>query len=501
MNLDFQHRDYQTMLPKWNLLRDVLSGEEKIKSKGATYLPQPSGQDLLDYEAYKNRAMFYDATYRTLEGYVGLIFRKKPSLTDNDHLLDEYADDITTTGISLDDFARLLATEVISTGKAGILVEYPVTDAPMTIDQVEENNLRPYLTLYTAESIVDWRETKIRNKKVLSFLKLYEIAERPKTDDMFETELVEQYRVFYLDEATGACKYELWEKGKSGWALVPVVDPFVYIDDEAIDFIPFVFVNPLATDALSKKPPLLDLAIVNIHHYQVMADRIHAVHWADNPTPVIVGPILDKNGEDVGTLKLGSATAINLALGGDAKFLEVQGHGLTPTKELLDDMSGYMAILGSKILSADKSAVEAAETAAIHRAGEHSVLAAMANSVSNSITQALDIFLEFAQKEGDVMYRLNTDFYPTPMSSQDLIALVGALQAKAISDVEFYEALVAGEIIRPDKTFEEHKEEVENTPDQAILAASGSGNVFGTTTPASETEERAPEERSAGDRE
>lgn len=483
MNLDAQHRDYQVMLPKWTLIRDVLSGEDTIKAKGVTYLPKPSGQDTEDYDAYKNRAMFYDATYRTLEGYVGLVFRKKPALNDPGHDLDAFVEDITTTGISLDDFARLVSTEVIATGRAGVLVEYPVVEGPVTQGEIERRNLRPYLTMYPAEAIVDWRESKIRNKKVLSFLKLYEISERPKASDMFETELVQQYRVFYLDAATGACRYELWEKGEKGWDLIPVSDPFVYINDEQIDFIPFVFVNPLATDALAKKPPLLDLSIVNIHHYQVMADRIHAVHWADNPTPVIVGAIVGDHGEEVKTLKLGSATAINLSLGGDAKFLEVQGHGLTPTKELLDDMAGYMAILGSKILSADKSTAEAAETAAIHRAGEHSVLAAMANSVSNALTQCLNLFLKFAGKNGNIAYRLNTDFYPTPMSSQDLIALVGALQAKAISDIEFYEALVAGEIIRPDKTFEEHQGEIEKMPENPVVTASSSGNVFGTMNP------------------
>jgi len=189
---------------------------------------------------------------------------------------------------------------------------------------------------------------------------------------------------------------------------------------------------------------------------------------------------MGEQGEEVKTLKLGSATAINLQLGGDAKFLEVVGNGLQPTKELLDDISQYMAILGSKILTSDQAAAEAAETAAIHRAGEHSVLASIANAVGNGLTQALNLFLEFAGKSGEVVYRLNTDFYPSPMSSQDLIALVGALQAKSISDVEFYEALVAGELIRPDKTFEEHKKEISEMPEQPVVTASGSGNAFGT---------------------
>lgn len=479
MNLDALHREYVLMSPLWAKMRDVLGGEDAVKAKGTTYLPQPSGQDEQDYLAYKNRAMFYDATERTLDGYVGLVFRKKPALSDDAKLMTDYEKDITTTGMSLDDFARVVTKETLSTGKAGILVEYPVVEGTRTISDMEKDGLRPYLTMYVAENIVDWRETRVKGRKVLSFLKLHEIVERPLASDMFETELVEQYRVFYLDKE-GNCIYELWQKGDRGWEKLNIEDPYLVIDDERIDFIPFIFTTPLATEAATHKPPLYGLASANIHHYQVTADRIHAVHWADNPTPVIMGNILGEQGEEVKTLKLGSATAINLQADGDAKFLEIEGNGLRPTKELLDDISQYMAILGSKILASDQAAAEAAETAAIHRAGEHSVLASIANAVANSITQALNLFLKFAGSVGTVTYRLNTDFYPSPMSSQDLIALVGALQAKSISDVEFYEALIAGELIRPDKTFEEHKKEIDEMPEQPIVTASGSGNAFGT---------------------
>jgi len=479
MNLDAQHREYIAMAPKWIKMRDVLGGEDAIKAKGVTYLPQPSGQDALDYAAYKERALFYDATERTLEGYVGLVFRKKPALSDDSKILAKFEKDITTTGMSIDDFARVATQEVLSAGKVGILVEYPVVEGSRTIADTESDGLRPYLTMYTAENIIDWRETRIKGKKVLSFLKLHEWIEVPRISDPFETDLVEQYRVFQLDK-NSQCVYSLWQKGDKGWEMIPVDDPYVYINDTMIEYIPFVFITPLATEAKTHKPPLYGLATANVHHYQVSADRVHAVHWADNPTPVIIGNILGEQGEEVKTLKLGSATAINLGIGGDAKFLEVQGHGLTPTKELLDDISQYMAILGSKILTSDQAAAEAAETAAIHRAGEHSVLASIANSVASGLTQALNLFLEFAGKTGEITYRLNTDFYPSPMSSQDLIALVGALQAKSISDVEFYEALVAGELIRPDKTFEQHKKEIASMPEQKIVTASGSGNAFGT---------------------
>jgi len=142
-----------------------------------------------------------------------------------------------------------------------------------------------------------------------------------------------------------------------------------------------------------------------------------------------------------------------------------------------------MALLGSKILSSDSRAAEVAATAAIHRAGENSVLAAMANSMSASITRAMEWVCWFNGWEEDarmVSYRLTTDFYPTPMDSQTLIALIGAVQAQKISEQEFYEALVEGEIIRSDKTFAQHQQEIREMPKIAEPVVAASGNTFGT---------------------
>ncbi len=58
--------------------RDVLSGEDALKPAGVRYLPRLDSQTDDEYAAYKERAAFYNATARTAEGYVGLIFRRPP---------------------------------------------------------------------------------------------------------------------------------------------------------------------------------------------------------------------------------------------------------------------------------------------------------------------------------------------------------------------------------------------------------------------------------------
>lgn len=474
-DLLYKHRDYVKYQPMWTICRDAMEGEDAVKAKTTTYLPRPSGQTSDEYAAYITRAPFFNATSRTLDAMIGLVFRKTPVLTSSE-TVEKLAEHVTTDGMSLADFARLLMSEVVSVYRAGVLVEYPRVDTPyVTVQDIEDNGYRPYLTMYTAENIFDWRETIIKGRKVLSYLKLHEYVDIP---NGWQTEVGHQYRVFWINEM-GECQYAVFQDSNGNIVDITPSDPFIYISGQRIGFIPFSFCGPLTATSSLKKPPLYDLAKVNIHHYQAGADRANAVHWADSPTPIFFGQILTSTGEEVEAIKLGSSSAINMQQGGDAKYLEFQGAGITPTKELMAEYKEEMALLGSKILSSDSRAAEVAATSAIHRAGENSVLAAISKAMSASITQAMKWMLRFLGMDAEVSYRLNTDFYPTPMDSQTLIALIGAVQARKLSDEEFFESLVEGEVIRSDKKFEDHKAEIDAMPKEDPLTAA-SGNTFGT---------------------
>ncbi len=60
------------------VVRDVLTGEDAVKSAGARYLPQLDAQTDEEYSACAARAAFLNATARSAEGYLRLIFRRPP---------------------------------------------------------------------------------------------------------------------------------------------------------------------------------------------------------------------------------------------------------------------------------------------------------------------------------------------------------------------------------------------------------------------------------------
>src|ERR1043165_9377963 len=145
MPVNSTHPQYDAALPVWLRARDVLAGEDAVKGGGEKYLPRLESQSVDEYAAYVHRAAFYNASARTAEGYVGLIFRRPPFVKvpgDGSPLasaIKEFANDADMLGTPLIAYAKNVVSEVVSVGRCGTLIDW------------EEREGRGYATLYSAE--------------------------------------------------------------------------------------------------------------------------------------------------------------------------------------------------------------------------------------------------------------------------------------------------------------------------------------------------------------
>ena len=76
--LGFVRPELSRMLARYELIRDCLIGSEAVKKRDRLYLPMPNESDQSPenkarYKGYKARAVFYNFTARTLQGYIGQI--------------------------------------------------------------------------------------------------------------------------------------------------------------------------------------------------------------------------------------------------------------------------------------------------------------------------------------------------------------------------------------------------------------------------------------------
>ena len=480
MPVNSTHPDYDANIVAWQRARDVFAGEDAVKSAAEKYLPRLDCQDDKEYLAYKNRASFFNASARTADGFVGLIFRRDPTfkLPENKSgvgdALTEFVEDADMLGTPLSAFSKKLVTEIINVGRAGTLIDWN-----------NEAEQRAYAVPYSAEDIINWHTERVNGRNVLSLVVLKEVCQTPVVeDDPFEPEEIQQLRVLKLvEDVSGATpettagtavlpwKYivEIWQylsdgqntsatrnRGKKKWKLVDTVTPLRL--GKPLPLIPFVFHGPRHSLPDVDKIPLADIIAVNLDHYRLNADYRHGMHFTALPTAWVSG--FDKNS----SLRIGSSTAwVAETPGATAGFLEFHGQGLSTFERAMDRDEQLMAVLGTRMLESQKRVGETAAALELRQSGENSILNTVSLSVSASLTQVLRWVYWWNSTEPIpdaigpdlVLCTLNTDFSVTGMSALEITALVAAWQAGAISQATMLDLFRAGEVIAPGRTNEE----------------------------------------------
>src|SRR5512140_2278505 len=129
MPVNSTHPAYDLNLETWQRIRDVIAGDAAIKRGGEKYMPRLDSQSDEEYQAYIGRGFFYNATARTVSGYLGLIYRKDPILELPEKsslrgILEQFTNDVDLVGTTLNSYSKKTVTEVISIGRAGTLVDW-----------------------------------------------------------------------------------------------------------------------------------------------------------------------------------------------------------------------------------------------------------------------------------------------------------------------------------------------------------------------------------------
>ena len=473
------HPDYDASLPAWLRARDVFAGEDTLKSAGERYLPKLDSQSPDEYHAYKSRTSFFNATARTSDGFVGLIFRRDPTFKLPDvssgvgRAAAKFLDDADMLGTTLVSYAKNVTSEVIGVGRAGTLIDWE--------DEVEQ---RAYAVLYTAEQIINWRTTRINGRNLLSLLVLREDVTEA---DGFESKTIEQLRVLRLatvQSATSKKKteqryiVEIWrqrevknKRTKTEWVKVETRVPLRL--GKPLPLIPFVFHGPRHSLPGVDKLPLADIIAVNLDHYRLNADYKHGLHFTALPTAWVSG--FDKSS----TLRIGSSTAwVAETPGATAGFLEFTGQGLTTFERAMDRDERLMAVLGTRMLESQKRVGESADAIELRQRGENSVLSAVSISVSDSLTAVLRWVYWWNSTEATpdaigedrVLAQINTDFGTKGMSSNELTAIVAAWQANAISRETMFELFRKGEVLPAGRSNQEELRLVGANPKEKQIA-------------------------------
>ncbi len=444
----FERADYGRMLADWEVIDDCIAGERVIKERGAKYLPPPeiippglpaTDPKVLRYGAYKLRAIFYNVAQRTLDGLVGEVFLRDPAVKVPPQL-DAVIKDANGDGSSLAQTAKTALDSVMSKGRGGFFVDYPVTSGPVTVAQQNSGNIRPTIVFYKPTDIINWRKIKRGGKWILSLVVVREEYDA-QLDDGFTTQTRLRWRALQL--VNNIYVQTLYQPQET-----QTIQTFNIKDGKGnpLPEIPFTFVGSKNNGPDINPAPMLALCNLNLGHYRNSADYEESVFMLGQPTAVATG--LTKQWVDEvlhGEVRVGARGGIPLPVGADLKIVQVEPNTLA--KEAMDSKEKQMQALGAKLVEIERSVQQTATEAEINSSAETSVLQSCAGNVEAAIKWALEwcgIFvgvINFADdatvRGSQITYEINSDFDIMRMTWQDRQQLLKEWQANAITTSEY----------------------------------------------------------------
>lgn len=435
-----------SLLARWELIRDCIAGEDVIKKKSTRYLPQPNAHDCSPendarYRSYIARASFYNVTDNTLRGLVGQVFAADP-VAEYPDALEVMQEDADGSGVTLTQQVKRALSNTLAFGRTGVFTDFPAAKPdgePFTAEEVQQGAAKPTLHLYNPEQIINWRMRLVNGKSLLSLVVIS--TDYTAHDDGFEIQSDREWRVLSLDESN-LYVHEVWRKrGANAGKGATEQDEDFYVHETVyptdyqgnrLPYIPFTFIGSLNNNEMPDKPPLYDLATLNIAHYHNSADYEESVYMVGSPTPYFAGltkPWVD----DVmkGNVDLGSRAAIPLPAGASAGLLVASENGMAA--EAMLQKERRMVALGAQLVE-QKEVQRTLGEAKMEKAVVNSTLVQCAKNVASAYTKALQWACDFYGADPTLVdYQLSTDFAIVRMTPEERTATIADFQAGLIS--------------------------------------------------------------------
>ena len=425
--------DVIAMMPDWSVMAAVTKGTNYIRDLSETYLPQEPREDDDAYQTRVDRSVLSPYTSRLIETAAGAILRK-PIHIEGDPYWLELAKDIDGIGSSINEYARRALVSSLTYGHSAILIDYPAAANAMNLAEERAMGRRPYFVHIDAPQIWGWRKEPGTNR--LLQVRIHDYDVRPLNE--FGEEQVEEMRVIYPG------RYDLYTLGRS--------TETVSLDETggySLDEIPLVPIYSNRRDVLISQPPLLDIANLNITHYQRQADLIHALHIAAMPTLVLEGW-----DDTTGSATMGVNYAIAMQPGNKAYYVQADATSFDAQMQELQSLEGQMSTLGVTKLFGQKFVAESAEAKRIDQAQSNSVLSIISQELESCLNQAFAFAAQYVGIEPPEI-KIDRDFDYYRLIGQDISVLAQLNQMGKISDEMLLEVLRRGEILPDDTNIEE----------------------------------------------
>lgn len=442
--------DYGNMVEAWDINDALMGGTLYMRQLGEAYLPRWPKEDKEDYKKRIAVATLLPAYEETIKQNIGRVFAEPIKLAENvPDQLREYAKNIDLEGTRLDVWAQSFFGLAMQYGLSHALVDYPRVDAGKVKTKADEKatGARPYVTMLNPRQVIGWKSKVEGGKVILTSLRIKEVVVED-GDDFGQTK-VEQIR--YLTPG----KMEIYRKSKdadgaANWAL------FDEWNTSRRD-ITLVTLYTKRTGFMCGSPPLLNMALLNVKHWQSQSEQDNILH-------VVRVPILSVFGLEEGEeLVIGSSSATSFSdrQKQGMEYTEHSGAAIGAGKESLADLVEQMRQAGAKMLRTDNTSTKSVDQTSEEKMQEQSPLYTMATSLEDALDNILQIMAEYIgeQEGGNVDVRTELDVESKEFNPPAALAIQSLRQGGDLRRIDAIKALQKLSLIDadadPDKVLNE----------------------------------------------
>jgi len=442
-------RAVMDMVKGWEIMKAVTNGTEYLRDNSEAFLPLEPREDYTAYLSRVNRAVFSPYTQRLIRAATGLIMRKPITLVGDPYWTDVFAKDVDGCGSDLDEYARRVLICSLTYGQSHILVDYPAPTGALSLAEERAQNRRPYWIEIDPTNIYGWRLDREVNYGSLIQVRIAEKAVVPSGE--FGEQVFDQVRVIEPG------KFSIYRKVSPKKDLINLEDSsyagnfdgpeneknYELVDsgEFSLGEVPLVSVYSGKTDTLTSKPPLLDIAYLNLAHFQRQADLIHSLHVASQPMLVLEG--WDDQTKDM-------AISVNYAMatqpGNKVYYVEPASSAFEAQTNEIQELQLQMATLGISTLSQQKFVAESADARRLDRVDTNSMLSMVSLELEQKLQKVFNLSANYLGMEPPEV-KISRDFDIERLIGQDITALTSLFDQKVIDREEFRDILVQGEVL------------------------------------------------------
>ena len=444
---------WKDMEPHWVLIEDLMGGTYDMRKRHRRYLQQEPRE--LD-ESYDNRLArsvcppFYQRLERML---AGMMTRKPVRLNDVPDVIREQLFDVDLQGNDLNVWTYETARKMIRYGHVGVLVDAP---------SVEQGG-RPYWVSYSPREILGWRSEVIEGQQKYTQLRLLEKVFEP--SGLYGEVEVEQIRLLTPG------KFEIHRRNDNG-------DFVIYEDGTTtLDEIPFSVAYSNRYNLMESRPPMEDIAELNLKAYQVQSDLDNQLHISAVPMLAFYG--FPTAAEEVSA---GPGEAIAFPAEGRAEYIEPGGKSYEAQFKRLEQLASQINELGLAAVLGQKLSAETAEAKRIDRSQGDSTMQVCAQQMQDLIDNSLMFHANYLGSNEAGSSFVNRDFLAARLDPQEIGSLLQLYTAGTITQKTLLDQLTEGEVLGDEFDVEEE------------LEATQIGGLMDSTPPVREVKEEIVDE-------